>query len=53
MRINFDLLSPFLTALLRIFKNPGPAVAAAKIAVIGQDQVEVQEILIMMGFPRG
>jgi hypothetical protein len=40
-------------ALIRILKHSGPAVAATKIAIISEDEVEVQENLIIMGFSRG
>jgi hypothetical protein len=51
MGINLDLwVSNF--ALISVLKHSGPAVAATKIAIIGEDEVKVQENLIIMGFSR-
>jgi hypothetical protein len=51
MGIDVDLWSGIF-ALVSVLKHSGPAVAATKIAIIGEDEVEVQENLITMGFSR-
>ncbi len=51
MGINLDLVSSIFT-LISVLKLSGPAVTATKIAIIGEDEVEVQENLIIMGFSR-
>jgi hypothetical protein len=43
MGIDFDLWRIFLLTSFRIIKRPGPAVAAAEIAVVGEDEMEIQE----------
>jgi hypothetical protein len=51
MGINLDPGS-CIFAIIRVRKHSGPAVAATKITIIGEDEVEVQENLIIMGFSR-
>ncbi len=52
MGIDFDLWGAGIFAHLGVLKYSGPAVPATEIAVIGEDEVKVQENLIIMGFPR-
>jgi hypothetical protein len=44
--IDFDLWCTYIITPIRVLKHPGPAVAAAEVAVIGEDEVEIQENLI-------
>ncbi len=41
--IDFYLWKPFILNLIHVLKCPCPAVAAAEVAVVGEDKVEVQE----------
>ena len=45
MGIDFNLRCIFILTFFRIIKRPGPAVAAAEIAVVGKDEMEIQENL--------